>query len=161
MPGYWILNQESVQRDLRLTPGQRLKLDSIAKQYQDRLQRDLAQIRDLPREEQPKRLQELQQSLVKVRQRARADIEKELRPEQVEQLREVDFLVRAGMAINNPQVVEQVGISREQKEKLQNLQKKLQDQILKLQEENVEQALKLLTPEQTEKLKQQVDAQPF
>jgi hypothetical protein len=161
MPGYWILNQESVQRELRLTSAQRLKFETIAREYQERFQRDLAKIRDLPREEQNKRLQELQRSMAKVRRHARADIEKELRPEQVEQLREIDFLVRAGMAIYDPQAAEQLGISHEQKGKLQNLQKKLQEQMLKLQKENVEQALKLLTRDQVEQLRQQVDAQPF
>ncbi len=161
MPGYWILNQESVQRALRLTSAQRLKFESIAKEYHDRFQRDLAKIRDLPREEQAKRLQELQRSMTKVRHHARAEIEKELRPEQVEQLREIDFLVRAGMAIYDLHAAEQLGISHEQNEKLQKLQKKLQEQMLKLQKENVEQALQLLTPDQVEKLRQQVDAQPF
>jgi hypothetical protein len=161
MPGYWILNQESVQRELRLTPAQRLKFEGIAREYQERFQRDLAKIRDLPREEQSKRLKELQRSMNRVRQHARSDIEKELRPEQVEQLRNIDFLVRAGMAIYDPQAAEQLRISHEQRGKLQNLQKKLQEQMLKLQKENIEQALKLLTPDQVEKLRQQVEAQPF
>ncbi len=131
---------------------------SVAKDFQAKAQQEMLQIRQLPRDEQQAKGYEKMAALQK---QAQADVEKELEPKQVAQIKLLHFRLRAGEILSDPRASERIGVSEDQRRKIDSVRKELEAKVLKLQQGAIEDALKLLTPEQLDKVKQQVNEQPF
>ena len=78
-----------------------------------------------------------------------------LTPDQLDTVKTIEFRTRAASLLRNPRVLEKLGLSEEQKEKLRKNWEDLSDQMQQLLRESAQKALRILTPKQLEDLKQQ------
>jgi Spy/CpxP family protein refolding chaperone len=175
LPGYYLLQTESVQKEIDLTPQQKEKLQEIAKKYYDQVSEqakeyqktDWAKVQQMKPDDQKKFYDELRgrqakQSEVtkKWTEEAKKQVEQVLQPKQIEQLKDIAFRQRAASMLYMPQVLDQLGLSDEQKatigkirEKLQARMAKAQQRMMQMQSDSNRKAIGVLTPQQLEKLK--------
>jgi len=153
LPGFWMLGQGNVQKELSLTDEQKDKLLALAKKYQDESRQEWVEVSNLPREKRQERLAELRKKADKRTAEVRKEVEAVLQPRQVERLKELRFRLLAGALLQNPATLKRLEVTPEQEEKLRQLREELQQKIQELQQQNTEKALSVLTPEQREKLK--------
>jgi len=73
-------------------------------------------------------------------------------------LRDINFRRIAPSMLYQPKVIETVGITDEQKAKIQKIRQEMQEKYQQIQKESADEILKVLTPEQQKKLKEQVQA---
>jgi len=154
LPGFWMLAQENVQKELELSAEQKEKLLAIAKKSQEQSRQDWAEVAKLPREEQAQAMNELREKTAKRSAEVRKEVEAVLLPKQLERLKEIRFRLQAPAMLQNPRTLEQLGLTDQQKQDLRQLREELQKKMQELQKENTEKALKVLSPEQIEKLKE-------
>jgi len=156
--GYWMLQSESVQKELGVTSEQKEKLKEIAEKAaaasKDDLKFDWAKFREMKSEEQQNIQKEMAARYASRAAESRKQVEQVLTPKQIEQLKEIEFRQRAASMLYMPQVLEQIGISDEQKQQLQKIREELQSKMMQLQRESQDKTLGVLTPEQTKKLKE-------
>jgi Spy/CpxP family protein refolding chaperone len=159
LPGFWQLRMESVQKDLELVPEQIEKLKQIGKEYYEDLRAQRAQWKDwgkLTQEERMAKYKEMREKQMKRAEAVRKQVEKVLLPHQLKALEEMNFRRMASSMLYQPRVMQNVGITEEQKAKIQKIRQEMMDKYQKLQKESLDQILKLLTPEQQQKLREQV-----
>ena len=77
-----------------------------------------------------------------------------LRPEQLETLKTIELRTRIPSLLRSPRVIEDLGLSEEQKKKLRKNWEELSVKMQELQHESTQRDLRILTPKQHEKLKQ-------
>ena len=159
VPGYWSLRTESVQKELNLSDEQKKKLKQITKSYYEQMrqgpQQDLAKYRDMSPEERRKKYAEITEKRKQRLDAARKQTEAVLLPEQLEALKTIELRTRAPSLLRSPRVLEKLGLSEEQKQKLRKNQQDLTAKMQRLLHESAQKALQILTPKQLEKLKQQ------
>lgn len=164
LPGYYQLSNPDTQKELELLPEQIEKLKAIAEEYRKK-QAELAKSNQgnwwkdwqkMTPEERKAKSTEYREKYAKLHKETAAEVEKVLLPHQIERLKELQFNARIGYFLRNPQALERVGISAEQKDKLDKIRDRLAEEYAKLQKKALDDALEVLTPEQLEKLKEQV-----
>lgn len=159
VPGYWSLRTESVQNELKLSEEQKEKLKQISKSYYDEMrqgsQQDWAKYREMPAEERRRKYAEIAEKRKQRLDAARKQIEAVLTPGQLDAVKSIEFRTRAATLLRNPKILEKLGLSEEQKEKLRKNWEDLSDQMQRLLRESAQKALQILTPKQLEDLKQQ------
>jgi hypothetical protein len=166
IPGLYSLNLESIRQEIGLTEDQKAKLKEISDAYQasmQRLQADAeqrqAEIKTLPREEQQKQIAELYDHATKFAQSARKKADAVLTPEQLKTLDKITFQLWVAGVLARPNAQQQIGLSEAQQKQVLGVYEKATEKMQKLQRETAEEALTILTPEQVEKLHNQMDAQ--
>jgi Spy/CpxP family protein refolding chaperone len=107
-----LLAQESVQKELKLTPDQITKVGDAAKKQQEAR---LALPRDLAPEERRKKSEELNKETEK----SVADI---LKPDQAKRLKQITLQQAGAAAFAREDVAKELNISAEQKQKLNDIQ---------------------------------------
>ncbi len=159
VPGYWSLRTESVQKELKLSDEQKKKLKQISKSYYDQIrqgpQQDLAKYREMSPEERRKNYGQIAEKRRQRLDAARKQVEAVLTADQLDALKTIEFRTRAASLLRNPKILEKLGLSEEQKEKLRKNWEDLSDQMQRLLRESAQKALQILTPKQLEELKQQ------
>jgi Spy/CpxP family protein refolding chaperone len=158
LPGYPLLQTESVQQELGLTPEQKQKLKKIAKENADALKEaaglDRTKLRDMKPEDWAKAPREMADRRAKRAEQTKKQIEEVLTPKQIEQLKGIEFRQRAGSLLYMPGVLQQIGLTDEQKQQVQKVREETQSKIAELQQEGQKKVLGVLTPDQTKKLKE-------
>lgn len=158
----FLLNQKSVQEELKLSDDQVTKVKELLDKQRD----SFRGLRDLSREERQKKIQEQGEA-------TRKAVAKLLKPEQLKRVRQVALQLQGARALNNPQVAKALEISDEQKEKIQEIQRsafaelrgagrgeearKKRQEVMKATNEKI---MGVLTAEQKTKLKKMQGA-PF
>ncbi|MCS7015476.1 MAG: hypothetical protein NZM42_05065 [Gemmatales bacterium] len=112
---FFLLTQESVQADLKLTDEQKSKIRTLQEEQRQAF-RDLA---NLGREERAKRMRELTEKTDK-------ELSTLLKPEQAKRLNQIQLQLRLrqgnyGAILNDPEIVAQLNLTSEQKEKVQQI----------------------------------------
>ena len=159
LPGYWELGKEDVRKELELVPEQIEKLKELGKQYMKEMRTAYVGREDwksLSQEERTAKYKEVYENRRKRTEEIRQEVEKILLPHQLEALRDMSVRRMGPSMLQSPRVAEAVQLTEEQKAKIQQIRQEMLEQYKKLQEESSENILKLLTPEQKEKLKQQI-----
>ena len=159
LPGFWLLGMESTQRELQLTDEQKQKLKTFAERYQTEARQQWGQLRELPREEQQKKMAEWRARTVQQHAEVRRQVEAVLQPEQLVRLKEIQWRTRGPATLSNPRSLEQLSLSEEQKQELRRLREDCQQKTQQLQQELFRKSLQVLTPEQQAKLKEHVNTQ--
>lgn len=162
VPGYGPLALASVQKELGLSDAQKEKLRNIAQAYRKDIQEGWRQqwekIRHLTPAEQQKYWAQQRETLARRGKERIAAVRKEveavLTPQQLEQLREIDFRNRAAAMLQNPRTLDRLAATGEQKERLRKLREALQEKIYQLQRQSFEESFQVLTPQQQQKLRQ-------
>jgi len=164
LPGYYMLRMEHVQKELELVPDQIEKLKELGKEYYEQMRADQGvwkNWRDMTAEERSAKAAELRE---KYRQRAeelRKNIEKVLVPHQIQALKEINFRSVGPSALANPRTLSNLAVTKEQKQKLQQIRQEMLEEYQELQKKAFERSLKVLTPEQREKLKEQIQTRGY
>jgi Spy/CpxP family protein refolding chaperone len=153
LPGFWMLGQENVQKELELTAEQRDKLLAIAKKSQDQTRQDWTQFAKLPAKERADRMKELRDKTARRAALVYKAVEAVLTPSQLERVQEIRFRLQVVAMLQDPQTLEQLGLTDQQKQELRRLREELQKKLQEVQQENTEKTLRVLSPEQIEKLK--------
>jgi Spy/CpxP family protein refolding chaperone len=168
LPGYWALGMENTQKELKLTDQQKQKLKDLAEKYQTEMREYWSQSRRLPREEQQQRSTEWRERSAKQQREIRKQVEAVLQPEQLARLKEMNFHMRGPALLGNPRTMELLGLTEDQKGKLerareesQQKMQQLQQEMRKLQHDTFHRSVEILTPEQQAKLKEQVETQTW
>ena len=161
LPGFWQLRMESVQKDLELVPEQIDKLKQLGKKYYEDMRAQQADYKNWGKMTPEERTAKYKELMEKRKQQAEAvskEVEKILLPHQLEALRNINFRQMAPSMLYQQKVFETVGITDEQKAKIQKIRQELTEKYQQLQKESFDQILKVLTPEQQKKLKEQVQS---
>jgi len=165
VPGYWLLGQEHVQKEIGLKEDQKEKLRAISKDYYEQMrqgyQRQTAvDWQKLSEEERKKRLEAMRARSAKLRKQRQEMVEKfkkrverVLTDKQLSALKEIEFRRRAGYMLRNQRVLEAIGLSEKQQARLKNQQERLSAQMRAVQKKAAEKALGVLTPDQMKELR--------
>lgn len=155
---YWGLSRPEIQKELELLPEQIEKLKELSKRYWEQ-QQELYKGMNwgaMTPEERTAKWKEVSERMRGQQEELRKEIEKILMPAQAANLRDIHFRQYATGYLWSPQVVEKIGLTAEQKEQLTKLRQEYQEKQMQLMRELVEKQLNVLTPEQKEKLKEEV-----
>jgi hypothetical protein len=113
-----LVQMEPVQKELKLDQEQVTKVKDAVQKVQAKHQDDFAKLRDLPREEQQPKRQELTRTVNEETLKAISDI---LKPDQVKRLKQLE-LQQAGMvAFSRPDVQKALNLTDEQKQKVRSI----------------------------------------
>lgn len=162
VPGYGVLSSASVQKELGLSRQQRQALLDIASQYRKEIQESWRQewekIRHLSPAEQQKHWAAQRDTLARRGQEriaaVRKKVEAVLTPQQIQQLKEINFRIRAAAMLDNPATLDRLHTTPEQRERLRKLREELQEKIYQLQRQAFEESFQLLSPQQQDKLRE-------
>lgn len=165
-----LLRRDDVKKELELLDDQVKQIEALREKSRSGLRDSFSGLRDLSQEERRERFAKLREKL----QASNKEIDKEvnekiLLPHQSKRLAQIRFQMRLRRssgtgAFTSTTVVEALGISEQQQEKLKKLQSQidqdLRKQIAKLREQARQKILKELTTEQRAKYKNLV-GEPF
>jgi Spy/CpxP family protein refolding chaperone len=154
LPGFAELRTENVQKELELTDEQKEKLIAIGQKYYAETRQDWAGFAGMSAEERKEKYAEIRQKNLKRMQEVRKQVEEVLSADQLERLKQVNLRTRGAAALSNPKILDELGITEAQRNKLRQIREQLQERIRKLQQETLEKTLEVLTPEQRKKLEE-------
>jgi len=126
-------------------------------------------MREMSQEEREQRMAEVREKMEKQRTEMEGKVKEILLPHQIKRLEQIQVQTRmrwAGTsgALGSEELAEKLGITEEQREKLQakqeEVQKKLAEKIAKARQEAQDEILSVLTPEQVKKIKDLI-GEPF
>lgn len=158
LPGYSALGQESVQKQIELVPEQKEKLREISRKYLEEIQGagrlDWSKWGEMSQEKRKAKTEEMRQRYSDATASAKKAIEEVLLPHQIDKLKQIEFRTRASSMLYAPNVIEQIGLTEEQKNRLKQLREEQQKKMAALMEETMEKTLELLNAEQRQKLEE-------
>jgi len=160
MPGFYLLRMDPVQDELKVSDEQKQKIKDFGEKFEKESQQAWAGLREVPPEERQAKIADIQEAAAKRMEVYRRNLEGVLTPQQTEQLKKISFEMTVGPALANPQLLEQIGASEEQKKKLDQIRSELQAKLWQVQREMADKALKLLTAEQVKKLEDMTTKAP-
>jgi len=161
IPDYWVLRMPQHEDAIELSDEQKAKLKKIGEDYRDAVQAAYAKMREAKPDQRAELAKAAQAKAAEARTKAKEKVERVLTKEQLAKCEELQFRVQAGGLLRSPQVQEKLELTEKQQERLENifakhkeLVQKRAERQRKLQQAANEKALKVLTEEQIEKLKQ-------
>jgi len=157
-----VLRDEQAREELGITEDQMEKLQDIQRKAGERMREMFSGMRDLPEDERRERFAEMREKMTEQQAELQKEVDEVLLPQQRDRLRQISLQQRmrfgAQNALASPDVAKELGITDEQREKLQKAAEEAQEELRKKTEELQEQAkqkvLSVLTPAQQDKLKQ-------
>jgi Spy/CpxP family protein refolding chaperone len=173
-----LLRLEEIQKELQLTDEQKAKLRDLAEKSFARMREEWNATRDLSPEERRKKAEELRAKSQERFDEIRKKIEEILLPFQIQRLKEIRVQMLGVRALRDAEVAKALGLTDEQKEKLQAIEKEsrekmqsffgnvqnlspeerrakfnqMRDKFREAVKETQEKALKVLTPAQLDAL---------
>jgi len=157
----WLLQNEQIQKELDLVPEQLEQLQALAEKRRQRRRPDWSGFRDLTEEQRRERFAKMREEMQQRQAESTKEVEGVLLRHQVERLRQIQLQMqvqRGGTtgALSSDQVVQLLGITEEQLEKLRevraDVEKEMQEKMAEVREEARQKLLQVLTPEQRKKL---------
>ncbi len=149
-----LLDSPEVQQELELLDDQVEQLQSVNEKIREKMTGMFSELRNLPREEMMAKFGKLREELTSMRD---TELQGILLPSQVKRLKQIEFQQRmtrggSGRAFENPDLMQQLGLSDEQLEQIRKLaadaQVEMREKIAKLQKEAQDKILSVLTPQQ-------------
>jgi Spy/CpxP family protein refolding chaperone len=105
-----LLRNQQVQQELKLTDQQKQQLEQLGEQWREKMRG----LRDLPPEERRQKVEGM-----------RAEVEKQLskvlNEQQMKRLKQIALQVEGYAALERPEVAEQVGLTKEQRQKIRDI----------------------------------------
>ena len=176
------LRSEQVQKELNLTEEQKEKAQALGERLREQMRERFSGMRDLSEEQRRERFQEMQQDAAKRAEEMRKEVAGILKPEQLKRLRQIELQQQGAAALMRPEVAENLGLTADQKEKLEQIgrssREKMQElfqggrerseeqrgqareKVQQLRQEGEKEAMAVLTAEQKEKLRDMM-GKPF
>jgi Spy/CpxP family protein refolding chaperone len=116
--GTFLLTQESVQSELKLSPDQ---VNEVT-QLNEKRRESFRGMRDLSRDERRKKMEEMSHS-------DQAAIAKILNPEQLTRLKQISLQQRGGWALADPEVAATLALTDDQKERIRAIEIQAHDEL--------------------------------
>jgi hypothetical protein len=120
-----LLNIEQVQKEIELVDDQKEQVRKLNEEQQTAFRDAFAGFRDLSEEERRKRGEELRGKMEAQQKEVRAKLDEILLPHQSERLKQISIQVRGSGALADPTVAEELGLTADQKEKLQQVNEEM------------------------------------
>jgi Spy/CpxP family protein refolding chaperone len=124
-----LLRQESVQKELKLTPEQITKVDDLSEKMHEKFGQ-------VPiggsEEEREKQLKELREEHQKVRAENEKELAKILKPEQLKRLKQISYQRQGGKAFTDPEVAKAIQLTGDQKKRICAIQEETGKQVHEL-----------------------------
>ncbi len=179
-----------VQDELKLTDDQKTKLRELSEELRAERQKRIGNLDDLSPEQRRQKFEEIRQQMQKEAPKLAEDLRKKvgaiLKPDQVKRWRQIELQQEGPQALLRPEVAEAVGLTADQKTKLEQIShdaqekagalfrelrggdrqtrdermSQLREKARKIREEGEKQAMALLKPEQKKKLVEMM-GEPF
>jgi len=159
----WLLNDESVRKELEIVDSQAEKLTELRDSFMAEMRETFSGLRDLSQEERQAKFAELRETMEEKRAALEKQIAGELLPHQVSRLKQIALQSRlrsrgTSGALSDGALAEELGITDEQKEKLtaaaEKARQKMNEKIATARKEARDEILKALTPAQRAKLEE-------
>jgi Spy/CpxP family protein refolding chaperone len=136
-----LLYSEAVQKELQITEEQLAKLKELAESAQARMRERMAAMRqkaaelqDLSPEERKARQKEMRDAMTKYTDEIRAKVEQVLDAAQVRRLDQIHLQMAGPAALVQEKIAQELQITDEQKQKLKDLRKGLQEKMHQLRQ---------------------------
>jgi Spy/CpxP family protein refolding chaperone len=159
-----VLRDEQAREELGITDDQMEKLRAIQERMGERMRDQFRGLRDLSEDERRERFSQMREQMQEQQEELQKEIDGVLLPQQRDRLKQIALQQQmrfgAQNALGSPNVAKELGITDEQREKLQEAaraaEEELREKTDKLREEAREKVLSVLTASQREKLKQMI-----
>jgi hypothetical protein len=151
IPATALLSMASVQDELRLTAAQKQQFRTINDQFNQANQPDMAAAGQLQAGQEA----QYNQIMQRMSQRSRIferQVHQLLQPSQLAQLEQVAFHLSLIQALAIPQIDEQIRLTPEQKQRVQQIHAAAAEKYFQVQRQVAEQLLQSLTPQQQQTL---------
>ena len=159
IPGLVPLSMEGVQRDIGLTPEQRQQLKAVSDGYVASMQQLGKSFSEFSPEEQQKRAKDINDQVAQLARNAQRKAEAILTPQQLRMVEKIAFQLSAAGALSDPGLQEKLGLSPQQRQRLNAVYEQAGEKMQQLQRDTATQVMQLLDEEQSAELKKQIDAQ--
>lgn len=134
--GIGLLRAEKVQKELKLSDEQKTKLQELSERIRSQFRERFSGTDNLSQEERRKRFEEIRQQMQADSQRRLEAMRKEiatiLQPEQLKRWRQIELQQEGPTALLRPEVAESVGVTEDQKTKIEEINKETQDKLQSL-----------------------------
>jgi Spy/CpxP family protein refolding chaperone len=159
-----LAQRDEVQQEIGLLDEQQEQLTAITDEFSQRIRDEFrgafAQLGDVSDEERRARFDEIRAGMETMLKETEGKIEKVLMPHQFQRLKQIDLQTRIQQggvaALTGDELVEALGLTSRQQDQLrersEEVQQEMQDQIQQLQLDARNKLLEVLTPEQRAKL---------
>jgi len=128
-----LLARPEVQKELELVDEQKEKLKKLGEELRDKIRKDFAAVGELKDEEaRRKKWQEIREKYEEQAKEMRKKVETILLPHQVDRLKEIQIQAQGARALGSSEVAKALGITDEQKGKLEKIREDIRGQIGKL-----------------------------
>ena len=148
-----LLEDPQVQKELELLDDQVEQLKEVNEKVRSQMMEMFREMRNVPREEMRERFAGLREKITEIRDKELSTV---LLPDQLKRLKQIEFQQQfsrgGGRTLENPQLMERLGLSDEQIEKIRQLSEQAQEEMRKkmeqMRKELQDKVLALLTPQQ-------------
>jgi Spy/CpxP family protein refolding chaperone len=130
--GLMLLANAQVQKELELVDDQKAKLKELGDKLQADMREAFQGFRDLSQEERQKKMEELRKKGEERVASLQKEVDKILLPHQQKRLKQIRFQVLGDRALSDAEVIKELGITDEQKSKMEAIAKESGDAMRKL-----------------------------
>ncbi|MGA2257262.1 MAG: hypothetical protein ABSG53_21615 [Thermoguttaceae bacterium] len=148
-----------MQREIGLTPEQKQQLKTVSDGLAAAFQRFDKSLSELSPEEQESRTKSFSDQATQLARNARRKAEAILTPRQLQAVEKIAFQLSAAGALSDPALQEKLGLSPEQRQRLNAVYEKAGEKMQQLQRDTATQVMQLLDEEQSAELKKQLEPQ--
>jgi Spy/CpxP family protein refolding chaperone len=156
-----VLRDEQAREELGITEDQMEKIQALQEKAGAQMREAFSGMRDLSEDERRERFAEMRETMTKQQDALQKQVDEVLLPQQRDRLKQIALQQRmrfgAQNALGSPEVAKELGITDEQREKLQKVAQEAEEDLRKkteeLREEAKQKVLAVLTPTQQDKLK--------
>ncbi|TWU63123.1 MULTISPECIES: Spy/CpxP family protein refolding chaperone [Crateriforma] len=124
-----LLRIDEVRTELDLMDDQVQTLEKVGRDIVEEMRGDMPNFRDMSDEERREAFAKMQEMREKVEKKTREQLEEVLFPEQYDRLKQINIQVQGINALRDAEVVKELGLSDEQKEKIRKVGENLRDGI--------------------------------
>jgi hypothetical protein len=160
IPGLAPLSMEGVLREIAITPEQKLKLKAVSDGYAAQVQQLEKSFRGFSPEEQKARAKDLGEQIAQFARSAQRKAEAILTPRQLQSVQKIAFQLSAGAALVDPALQEKIGLTAEQRRRLNLVYDQAAEKVQQLQRDTAERVMQLLDDEEAAELKKQLNPPP-
>jgi hypothetical protein len=153
IPGLAPLGMETVQREIGVAPDQKRQLKAISDGLAASFQRMNSSFRGMSQEEQQNRSKEYSDQASQLARNAQQKAEAILTPAQLQAVKKIAFQLSAAGALSDPGLQEKVGLTAEQRKRLDAVYGQSSEKMQLLQRDTATQVIQLLKEEQVAELK--------
>lgn len=132
--GLMLLANPQVQKELELVDDQKAKIKELGDKLQADMREAFAGFRDLSQEERQKKMEELRKKGEERMASLQKEADKILLPHQQKRLKQIRFQVLGDRALSDADVIKELGITDEQKSKLEAIAKESGEAMRKMYE---------------------------